>query len=59
MIPAMLVPLLIKIGGYAVDYAFSKINEMPAEKAAVCLEKVKKNEEKKKAKVKESEDVQW
>jgi hypothetical protein len=61
MIPVVVIPLLVKIAGHVIDYAFKKINEMPAEKAAPVLEKVKKDEEKKKAKqvAKENKYVQW
>lgn len=61
MIPALLIPLIVKVAGYAIDYGFNKLNEMPAEKAAPVIEKMKKNEEKKKAKqkAKETQDVQW
>lgn len=62
MIPVMLIPLIIKIAGYAIDYGFKKLNELPTEKAAPAFEKVRQQEEKKKAKIKEEEfedDIQW
>lgn len=59
MVPVVVIPLLVKLGGHIIDYAFKKLNEAPAEKAAPVIEKIKKNEEKKKAKAKETQDVQW
>lgn len=59
MVPVVVIPLLVKLGGYVIDYAFKKLNEAPAEKAAPVIEKIKQNEEKKKAKAKENENVQW
>jgi len=50
MLPAILIPLAIKLGGHLIDYAFRKLNELPAEKAQPVIDKVKKNEDKKQAK---------
>jgi len=47
MIPPIVVPLLVQFGSLLLDYAFKKLDQMPAEKKNKCLDKIEANDKKK------------